>query len=129
MTTTYCFTQRARDHGATICEGEPMSEILVQDGCVMGVCTLSGELHTPIVVIAATVWSSSLAQDIGIKLPVLPTRYPMVALSPTEVIGAAQGYYPVVLDLMRHVYLRPDIDGMTLVGSAKKVLTPSNPNH
>ena len=129
MATTYCFAQRARDHGATIREGEPVSEILVRDGRVVGARTPQGDLHAPIVVLAANVWSMPLTQAIGIVLPLLPTRHPMVVLRRPDDSGGREGYHAVGLDLMRHVYLRPDIGGITLIGSSEHVFAASDPDN
>src|SRR5213082_3831223 len=57
MATTYCFAQRARDHGATIREGVAVTHILQQHGHVRGVRTIEGDIHAPKVVLAANVWS------------------------------------------------------------------------
>jgi sarcosine oxidase, subunit beta len=129
MATTYCFAQRARDFGAVIREGEPVVEILTQHGRVTGVRMVRDELHAPLVVLAANVWSVPLAQALGIALPVLPTRHPMLALRRPNDFGGRQGYHAVGLDLTRRIYLRPDIGGMTLIGSTEDVLTESDPDN
>lgn len=129
MATTFCFAQRARAFGAVIREGEPVVEILQQDGRVTGVRTEQEELHAPVVALAANVWSAALAEPLGIKLPVLPTRHPMLALRRPNDFGGRQGYHAVGLDLTRHIYLRPDIGGMTLIGSTEDVLTESEPDN
>ena len=129
MATTYCFARRSRDYGATMREGELVTQILVRDGRVVGVRTSQGELYAPFIVLAANVWSAALAQSIGIALPLLPTRHPMLALRRPNDFGGRQGYHAVALDLTRQIYMRPDIGGITLVGSAEDVHTGSNPDH
>src|SRR5205085_8978823 len=129
MATTYCFARRARGYGASIREGVTVTQILVQDGHVIGVQTTQGDLYAPIVVLAANVWSKQLAQAIGIELPIMATRHPMVALRRPDDFGGRETLHAVGLDLTRNIYLRPDIGGMTLVGSAENVLTPSDPDN
>jgi sarcosine oxidase subunit beta len=129
MATTHCFAQRARDYGATSREGEVVTQILVQDGRVIGVRTPQGELYAPIIVLAANVWSAPLAQTIGIALPILPTRHPMLALRRPNDFGGRQSYHAVALDLTRQIYMRPDIGGVTLIGSTEDVHSGSNPDN
>lgn len=129
MATTHCFGQRARDHGVTIHEGVTVTRILTQDGRVTGVETTQGTFSAPIVVLAANVWSVALAQDIGITLPIIATRHPMVALRRPNDSGGRHGLHAVCLDMAREIYLRPDIGGVTLVGTTENVLKPENPDH
>jgi hypothetical protein len=81
-----------------------------------------------LVVLAANVWSVGLAQALGISLPITPTRHPMVALRRPDDFGGRMGLHAVGLDLTRQIYLRPDIGGVTLVGSTENALTPSDPD-
>jgi sarcosine oxidase subunit beta len=129
MATTYCFARSARDHGATIREGVTVTHILTRQGKVTGVRTVDGDIRVPIVVLAANVWSRSLAQAIGITLPVTPTRHPMLSLRRPDDFGGRSGMHAVALDLTRNIYLRPDLVGITLVGSTENVLEASDPDH
>ena len=129
MATTSCFASRASDHGATIREGEIVTHILTQNNQVQGVRTARGEVHAPVVVLAANVWSVALAEAIGIELPILATRHPMLALRRPNDFGGRQGLHAVGLDLTRQIYLRPDLGGMTLIGSTENVFTPVDPDN
>lgn len=129
MATTSSFAARARDYGAVIREGEPVTGILTDNDRVLGVRTARGKVHAPVVVLAANVWSVDLARAIGIDLPIIATRHPMVALRRPNDFGGRQGLHAVGLDLTRQIYLRPDLGGMTLVGSTENVFTPSNPDN
>jgi len=129
MATTYCFANRARDFGATIREGVTVMHILTANERVVGVRTDEGDFQASKVVLAANVWSVALAQSIGISLPIIATRHPMVALRRPHDFGGRSGLHAVGLDLTRDIYLRPDIGGMTLVGSTADVLTASDPDH
>ncbi len=129
MATTHCFAQRARDYGVSIREFVAVTQILAEAGRVRGVRTSLGDVHSPVVVLAANVWSVGLARALGISLPITPTRHPMVALRRPDDFGGRMGFHAVGLDLTRQVYLRPDIGGVTLVGSTENVVTPSDPDH
>jgi sarcosine oxidase subunit beta len=129
MATTHCFARRARDYGAMLREGVAVTRILTEGNRVMGVETAQGVVTAPVVVLAANVWSVALAKGIGITLPITATRHPMVALRRPEDFGGRQGLHAVGLDMAREIYLRPDIGGITLVGSTENVLEPSDPDH
>src|SRR2546423_4132172 len=129
MATTFSFAQRARDHGATILEGVAVTHILKQGGRVSGVRTVEGDIRARVVVLAANVWSRRLAQAVDISLPVTPTRHPMVALRRPNDFGGRHGFHAVGLDIRYQIYLRPDLGGVTLVGSTEDVLTASDPDH
>ncbi len=128
MATTHSFAQRARDHGAIIREGVTVTRILTAGERVTGAQTTQGEIQAPIVVVAANVWSVALAQPLGITLPITATRHPMVALRRPNDFGGRQGWHAVGLDLTRQIYLRPDIGGITLVGSSENVFAASDPD-
>jgi sarcosine oxidase subunit beta len=129
MATTYCFAQRARDYGAVIREGVTVTHILQQHGNVTGVRTVNGDILAPIVILAANAWSGPLAQNAGIVLPITPTRHPMLSLRRPQDFGGRQGLHAVGLDITRQIYLRPDLGGVTLVGSTEDVLAASDPDH
>jgi sarcosine oxidase subunit beta len=129
MATTHCFARRARDYGAIIREGVAVTRIVTKGGRVVGVQTSEGDVQSPVVVLAANAWSVALAQDINVALPVMATRHPMLALRRPDDFGGRRGLHAVGLDLTRHIYLRPDLGGMTLVGSSDDVLVASDPDH
>ncbi len=129
MATTYCFAQQARDHGALIREGVIVTRILTSGERITGVQTSLGDIQAPTVVLAANVWSVALAQPLGITLPITATRHPMLALRRPNDFGGRQGLHAVGLDLTRQIYLRPDFGGITLIGSAENVFTPSDPDN
>jgi sarcosine oxidase subunit beta len=129
MATTYCFAQRARDYGAVIREGVTVTHILQQHGNVTGVRTVNGDILAPIVILAANAWSGPLAQTAGLVLPITPTRHPMLSLRRPQDFGGRQGLHAVGLDITRQIYLRPDLGGVTLVGSTEDVLAASDPDH
>jgi sarcosine oxidase, subunit beta len=128
MATTHCFATRARELGATIREGVKVARIVTDGGCVVGVATDTEEISTRTVIVAANAWSTELLRPLGISLPVIATRHPMVALRRPGDAGGRLGMHAVCLDMMREIYLRPDIGGMTLVGSTENVFAPGDPD-
>ncbi len=128
MSTTHSFARRAKELGAIIHEGIPVTHILTDGEKVTGVATAQGNFPAPIVIIAANVWSVAVARTIGIELPIKATRHPMVALRCPDDTGGRLGIHAVCLDTIHNIYLRPDSGGVTLVGSAENVLTESNPD-
>ncbi len=129
MATTTSFAQRARDFGATIYEGIPAIRIITEGERVTGVETSQGIIYTPTLVLAANAWSVALAGALGIRLPITPTRHPMLALRRPNNFGGRHGMHAVALDLTRDIYLRPDTGGVTLVGSSGNVFAPSDPDN
>ncbi len=129
MATTYSFAHRARDYGAIIREGVTVTHILQQHDNVAGVRTVDGDILAPIVVLAANGWSVPLAQTAGITLPIIPTRHPMLSLRRPHDFGGRHGLHAVGLDITRQIYLRPDLGGVTLIGSTEDVLVASDPDH
>ncbi|MGH2478454.1 MAG: NAD(P)/FAD-dependent oxidoreductase, partial [Ktedonobacteraceae bacterium] len=128
MSTTHSFARRARELGAIIHEGVSVTHILTDSEKVTGVATTQGNFSAPIVILAANVWSVDVARKIGIELPIIATRHPMVSLRRPDDAGGRNGIHAVCLDTIHNIYLRPDLGGVTLVGSAENVLTESNPD-
>lgn len=128
MATTHCFARRARELGASIREGVEVARIIANGERVIGVETNAGIIEAGSVIVAANVWSGALVEPLGIPLPITATRHPMLALRRPDDSGARTGLHAVCLDLARAIYLRPDLGGITLVGSTEDVLTPGDPD-
>src|SRR5260370_33246062 len=69
MATTYCFAKGARDHGASIREGVAVTRILTSGESLTGVQASQGDLHAPVVGIAANAWSVALAPAAAHAVP------------------------------------------------------------
>lgn len=129
MATTHCFAARARELGATVREGVEVTRIVTEDERVKGVASGSEIIEAGTVIVAANVWSRALVEPLGIELPVIATRHPMVALRRPADAGGRLSMHAVCLDMLRAIYLRPDLGGVTLVGSTENVFAPSDPDH
>ena len=129
MATTQCFARRARDLGANIREGVRVTRIVASGERITGVDTTDGPIAAGAVIVAANVWSRALLTPLGITLPVIATRHPMIALRRPTDASNRLAMHAVCLDMARSIYLRPEIGGITLVGSTENVFTSSDPDH
>ncbi len=68
------FAKAAKREGAEILLGTEVTDILVEDGRVIGVETDNGSYHAPVVINAAGVWAPLLAQKVGFDTPIKPRR-------------------------------------------------------
>lgn len=129
MATTHAFATRARDLGAIIREGCEVTGFITSGTRLVGVRVGDEIINTATVIIAANVWSASLLRPLGITLPITATRHPMVALRRPDDAGGRTGMHAVCLDTIHGIYLRPDLGGITLVGTIANILTPSDPGN
>lgn len=129
MATTQCFASRARELGAGIQEGSEVRRIITSASRITGIETAEGTIATETVIVAANVWSKPLLEPLGIALPITATRHPMVALRRPTDASRHMETHAVCLDMVRAIYLRPDVGGITLAGSTENVFTPSDPDH
>ena len=129
MATTQCFARRARELGATVREGVAVTRIVTAGERVAGVETTEGVIEAGTVIVAANVWSRALLEPLRIMLPLVATRHPMVALRRPSDARERLEMHAVCLDMLRTIYLRPDLGGITLVGSTENVFSASDPDH
>lgn len=129
MATTLCFARRAAELGTQIREGVEVTRILTSGERVSGVETTEGIIETGTVLVAANAWSPALLAPLDLALPITATRHPMVALRRPSDASRRGELHAVCLDLARAIYLRPDLGGITLVGSTENVFTTSDPDN
>lgn len=107
------YARRARELGAEINLGTPVTAIRVAHGRVEAVQTAKGAISTPRSLIAAGPWSRALFQDIGMELPVRPLRHQVVILRrPQDLLPD----HLIVADLINDINFRPDVGHLTLLG-------------
>ncbi len=128
LATTASLAWRARDYGARIREGAAVERILTDGERVTGVQTASERLAAGQVVLATNVWSNTLLTALGITLPLTATRHPMVAIRRPASPNDRLSMHAVGLDTTRQIYLRPEIGGITLIGSLEDVHRSSAPD-
>ena len=72
-------TASAERHGATVLRGTEVHEVLMSGGRTTGVRTSGDRIDAGVVVLAAGVWTRTLAAPLGVELPIRPMRLQVVA--------------------------------------------------
>ena len=108
------YASRLRDLGGELRQDAEVVAIDATAGSVTGVRTTRGDIAAAHVVIAAGPWARHVGRLAGLDLPVMASRQSIVTLRPRFEYGPS---HPVVIDLAREVYARPETGGLMLVGS------------
>jgi len=123
------FGQRARQHGARIRQRAPVARIRTSGDRVTGVELDGGEVVEADLVICATGWwTRSLAETLGIDLPMEAYRSELLVVDAGEPLPDL----PVVSDLVSLQYCRVEGAGQFLVGNSdhsdfqKKLVDPDD---
>lgn len=107
------FARRARELGAQVRTGSPVTEIEVSGGKVRAVVAAGERIETPVAVVAAGPWSRPLLRKLGIDVPLETVRHQVVVLRrPQDIVPD----HPIIGDVVNSLSARPDIGGLTLVG-------------
>lgn len=104
--------REATEKGATVETGVDVTDVLVEDGSVVGVETGEGAYRAGEVVVAAGWRTGDLLAD-RLDLPVRPYRTQCVVLEPAEPLEES---FPLVRVGSEHLYARPEHNGDLLVG-------------
>jgi len=107
------FAAAAADLGVTLRPNTPVTAILHEQGRITGVRTPGGEIRCPAVLDAAGAWSALLADEVGIRVPLVPTRHQLFVTEPTPGI---EPHHPIVRIHEPSVYTRPEQGGLMLGG-------------
>lgn len=110
--------------GARVLPFTPVTDVLHEDGRVIGVSTPRGDLPADVVVDAAGGWSRAVAAQAGIRLPLVPVRHQLFI---TEALPTVEPMQPIVRMLEASVYVRPERGGLMVGGyeDAPLVLDPA----
>ena len=109
------YAEAARRGGVRIEQGIEVVAIRTAGGRAKGVETAAGEcIEAPVIVNAAGLWSSAVAQLAGVALPIVIGRHPVFVVERDAGFGPAHVVY---LDLAGGSYARPETGGLTLTGS------------
>lgn len=109
---TMAYVKGARMGGARIFENTPVTNILVENGRVIGVMTDRGEIRARKVVITGGMWSRDLAAGIGVSLPLHAAEHFYIV---TEHIPDLPKRLPVLFVSDEHAYYKEDA-GKILLG-------------
>ncbi len=112
--TTQAFAEAARRLGVIVQQGRAVTGLLRKGERILGVATAVGPITAPVVIVAAGAWSGPLLRTANIRLDLQPVRHPVVCLRRPSTFGPA---HHSLLDLILGIYARPEIGGLTLLGS------------
>jgi 4-methylaminobutanoate oxidase (formaldehyde-forming) len=107
------FAAAAGEMGVTLAPGTAVTGFLHGGGRMRGVQTSGGVIESPVVVDAAGAWSALLANEVGIRVPMIPTRHQLFI---TEPIPGIEPHHPIVRIHEPSVYTRPEQGGLMLGG-------------
>jgi sarcosine oxidase subunit beta len=88
--------------------------VKVQDGRAVGVETDSGDIDSPIVILATGSWTAPLAQTAGVDVPIKGGRLSAGLLERPADLGITD--HMAITDSVAGGYWRPDLPGMTMIG-------------
>ena len=94
----------AAREGAAIHLGRRVTDVLRQDGHVIGVETDDGTLEADVVVNAAGAWAARVGALAGVDLPIRPERRQLAVVEPDRAVIAES---PFVADLDSGAFVRP----------------------
>ncbi|HWZ84039.1 MAG TPA: FAD-binding oxidoreductase [Terriglobales bacterium] len=119
------FLNTARDQGAAYLPKTRVTSLLVTGDRVRGVTTDTGEIHAPVVIVAAGPWTRPLLQPIGVDPPIEP-EYHQVAILKNAHDMRAGGC--ACIDSVTATYFRSDGSDKFLVGDfyGKRPVDPDN---
>ena len=103
----------ARKKSTTFKQGVEVMGIHVSSGRVVGVETNQGPMSGGIVVNAAGAWAASVANMVGLTIPVDTWRHDTMNIRRPIEIGPS---HPTVIDLVKPMYFRPETGSLTLLG-------------
>ena len=83
------------------------------DGRVTGVETSRGPISAPIVIDCAGAWTRQVAEEAGIRIPVVPMRHQLMI---TEPLPGIRNEQPICRVIDANVYVRPCWGGLMLGG-------------
>ena len=107
------FANGAKRAGVKICEGMEILEISVVKGRIHDVKTKDEQIFTPLVVNAGGPYAASIAEMVGIEIPVKPLRRQIFITAPFHL---SDHPIPLTIDLYREWYFRQEGDGLLLSG-------------
>ncbi len=128
IATAAAFAARARDLGVEILTGTGVTRLVREGDRVVGVEARGGVLPAGRVIVATNAWANELLAPIGAAVPILPSRHAILALRRSPDFGPA---HPILFDYEHRLYLRPDGDYFTLIGSSDpdEAQLPADPHN
>jgi sarcosine oxidase subunit beta len=110
---TAAFARRARELGARIREGCPVTGITTRDGRVEAVETPEGPLAPGVLVVAAGAWSARVGEWLGVEIPVRPVKREVFV---SEALPDHPPGTPMLIEPARSWYCRREGPGVLMAG-------------
>lgn len=107
------FIQEAQAEGTDIQTQTEVTDVLLDDGRVVGVQTDSGNYTADFVVNAAGAWAKEIGQMAGVDLPISPRRRKLMVVDPEQPVPET---VPFVIDSDAGVHFRPEREGSAVAG-------------
>lgn len=107
------FVQRAQDEGVELKTNTEVTDVISENGKVIGVETGSGRISANFVVNAAGAWAREVGQMAGMELPVSPRRRKLMVVNPEKPVPETA---PFVVDSDEGVHFRPEREGSAVAG-------------
>ena len=117
---TLAMAKGARQKGVRIFENTPVTQILIEDGCAVGVALNDRIIRAKNVVITGGMWSRELASKINVSLPLHAAEHFYIV---TEAIPDLPPDLPVMFVPDEHSYYKEDA-GKLLLGCFEPVAKP-----
>lgn len=121
-TTTAAFLSAARELGAEAIFRSKVTEIRKQRDRYL-LSTTNGEVRAKKVVLATGPWSKPILKSLGIDVPLKAVRHPVVIYRRPE---EYRGNRPVIFDIPRSAYYKPEGGYLFVVGSLEPELDSSS---
>jgi len=118
--TVQALARAARNRGAMIFEDVLVDDIVVEDGCAVGVRTSRGDIAAEKVAICAGMWSRELAGKIGVHVPLLAAEHFYAVTEPIPDLGRDM---PMVRVPDERTYYKEDT-GKLLLGCFEQKAKP-----
>jgi glycine cleavage system aminomethyltransferase T/glycine/D-amino acid oxidase-like deaminating enzyme len=117
---TMSLAKGARQQGARIIEGVPVTGFLTANGTVTGVRTAQGDIEAEYVVNCAGMWARQLGELAGVSIPLQAAEHYYLL---TEPIAEVSRDWPVLEDPANYGYFREEGGGLML-GMFEPVCAP-----
>ncbi len=117
---TMSLARGARQQGAKIIEGVPVTGFLRRNGAVAGVRTAQGDIEAEYVVNCAGMWARQLGELAGVSIPLQAAEHYYLL---TEPIAEVNRDWPVLEDPANYGYFREEGGGLML-GMFEPVCAP-----
>ncbi len=107
------YARAAEKQGVTLLPNTRVTGIKVRDRRVSAVVTKQGEIRTRVVVDAAGAWSRLVAEQVRLRIPLIPVRHQLYI---TEPIPGVEAGHAICRIYDAGVYLRPHQGGLLVGG-------------